>query len=114
MTEEQILAFLKAFQTCKSLTSLDLSVEFISINISKSCANSPPPQQYNDIGEQGASEIANWLQINSTLQCLSIVGTGIDESGAIAIGNALKYNSSLKSLNLSVLHFVVLFKFYQY
>ena len=58
----------------------------------------------NNIGDCGASEIADALKVNNTLLELSIFGNNIKESGASKIADALKINSTLLKLYIGYIY----------
>jgi hypothetical protein len=53
-----------------------------------------------ELGDDGAMEIAEGLKTNKTLQVLKLTDNGISDVGAVAIANALKQNSTLTHLSL--------------
>ncbi|RUP51270.1 hypothetical protein BC936DRAFT_149115 [Jimgerdemannia flammicorona] len=54
----------------------------------------------NDIGDEGASAIAEALKMNTSLKTLYLGDNGIGEKGADALAKALKMNKSLQNLYL--------------
>eukprot|EP00966_Prymnesium_polylepis_P229350 5307323-Prymnesium_polylepis.1 len=53
---------------------------------------------YNNIGDQGATAIAEALKFNGALTVLVLDGNKIGHSGATAIAEALKVNGALTEL----------------
>ena len=60
--------------------------------------------QRNQVGDGGATCIAEALKINQSLKQLNLSVNNIAPRGAAAISEALKINQSLKELDLSVSH----------
>jgi len=58
----------------------------------------------NNIGENGASQIANSLQHNSTLTTLDLGSNKIGDNGASQIVNSLQHNYTLTTLDLKSMH----------
>ena len=54
-----------------------------------------------NIGNNGAITLAEAIQVNNTLQKISISSNSISDDGAVAIGNSIKFNTSLQELNIS-------------
>lgn len=52
------------------------------------------------IGDDGASQLANMLKVNKSLKSLNLMGNRITNPGAMAIAEALKTNTSLTKLSL--------------
>ncbi|XP_066024120.1 NLR family CARD domain-containing protein 3 isoform X3 [Pocillopora verrucosa] len=71
----------KSFGTGLNLTNLDLSV--------------------NDIGDAGATCIAEAIKVNKTLTNLDLRRNGISAAGATCIAEAIKVNKTLTNLDLS-------------
>ena len=60
--------------------------------------------QNNEVGDEGATCIADALKINKSLKHLNLSGSPIGAIGAAEIAEALKINQSLKELHLTVSH----------
>lgn len=55
---------------------------------------------YNQLGPDGAKELARFLRVNTSLESLEIVANGLGPEGGVAIAEAMIENASLKSLTL--------------
>ena len=56
----------------------------------------------NQIGDQGATAIAEAMKVNGALTELFLQGNGIGDQGATTIAEALKFNGALKLQKLFV------------
>ncbi len=55
----------------------------------------------NHIGDAGASDLAEWLKINHSVEALDLTCNEIGDIGAKNLASALKCNTSLTTLDLS-------------
>ena len=62
---------------------------------------------YNEIRMQGGAKIAEGLKVNTVLKKLDISNNSISDDGAIAFGDCLRTNNTLVKLDLSFNHITV-------
>jgi hypothetical protein len=109
VTVNRINACLGKILGCPKLVKLDLSVNNIGDDGAKQIADALKDNRSlkhlclldNKIGDDGAKAIADALKDNHSLKTLDLNGNEIDDDGAKSIADALKVNHSLETLDLN-------------
>ena len=106
---EFIEMFYQALRVNTSLSSLDLSCNFIGDEGANSLAQalrvntslSSLDLSCNSIGDEGANSLAQVLRVNTSLFSLRLQNNSVGPEGVNSLSQALKVNTSLSSLDLN-------------